>query len=303
MTEQPRTAPRFEWIAVDPGASFRWHVHDYPCELTRWNHHPECEIHRIRATYGVAFVGDHIQEYEPGYLAMVGPNLPHNWVPNLRAGQVAKDDHVVLQFHHERFCDAAQLLPELDALDELIERSCRGLVFHGETAKQAGKVLESIGRLTGLARLGRVFELLQILATTSEWTVLSSPDYGPDLEPEVQRAVGEVMDYVYDNLTGEVRMSRAAALVGMAQPTFSRFFKRNTGCTFVDYVRKLRVAKACELLADPSKRITDICFEAGFHNISNFNRRFLVEKGMAPSRYRQLLAQAIGPEAQAGAGP
>ena len=91
-------------------------------------------------------------------------------------------------------------------------------------------------------------------------------------------------------------MSRAAELVGMAEPTFSRFFKRNTGCTFVDYVRKLRIAKACELLADPSKRITDICFEAGFHNISNFNRRFLAEKGMAPSRYRQLLAQAKQPE-------
>lgn len=296
------TAPRFEWIAVDPGASFRWHVHDYPCDLTRWNHHPECEIHRIRATHGVAFVGDHIQEYEPGYIAMVGPNLPHNWVPNLRSGQVARDDHVVLQFHHERFCGAAALLPELEALGELVERSRRGLVFHGASARRAGDMLESIGGLTGLARLGRLLELLHLLATTPEWTLLSSPDYGPDLEPEVQRAVGEVMDYVYDNLTDEVRMSRAAELVGMTEPTFSRFFKRNTGCTFVDYVRKLRIAKACELLADPSRPITDICFDAGFRNISNFNRRFLAEKGMPPSRYRQLLAQARRPETQARAG-
>ena len=297
MTDQPTNAPRFEWIAVDPGASFRWHVHDYPCDLTRWNHHPECEIHRIRATHGVAFVGDHIQEYEPGYIAMVGPDLPHNWVPNLRSGEVAKDDHVILQFHRERFRDAAAMLPELDALDELIERSRRGLVFHGATAKQAGKVLESIGPLQGLARLGRVFELLQILATTTEFSVLSSPDYGPDLEPEVQEAVSQVIEYVYDNLIEEVRMARAAELVGMTEPTFSRFFKRNTGCTFVDYVRKLRIAKACELLADPAKPITDICFDAGFRNISNFNRRFLAEKGMPPSRYRQLLTQASRPEA------
>ena len=39
--------------------------------------------------------------------------------------------------------------------------------------------------------------------------------------------------------------------------------------------------------------ITDICFSAGFNNISNFNRQFLAQKGMAPSRFRTLLAQNV----------
>ena len=37
--------------------------------------------------------------------------------------------------------------------------------------------------------------------------------------------------------------------------------------------------------------ITEICFAAGFNNISNFNRQFLAQKGMPPSRFRALLAE------------
>ena len=39
--------------------------------------------------------------------------------------------------------------------------------------------------------------------------------------------------------------------------------------------------------------ITEICFEVGFNNLSNFNRQFLAEKGMTPSRFRALLADNI----------
>ena len=38
-------------------------------------------------------------------------------------------------------------------------------------------------------------------------------------------------------------------------------------------------------------RITDVCFASGFNNLSNFNRQFLAQKGMPPSRFRALLAE------------
>ncbi|MBB5723681.1 AraC-like DNA-binding protein [Loktanella ponticola] len=297
MTNLTTNAPKFEWIDLDPGSSFRWHVHDFPCEVAHWNHHPECEIHRIRNTSGVATVGDHLSQYQPGYLVLVGPNLPHNWVPNLRRGEIAADDHVVLQFQAERFAEAADVLPEFAAISSLIERSKRGVVFHGEAERCGGEILEKIGQQSGLIRLSLMLELLQVLAETAEYTILSSHDYVPNLDPRVQDALATVMQYVYDNLTDNVRLSAAARLVDMTEPTFSRFFKRNMKSTFVEYVRKLRVAKACELLSDTSLQITDICYESGYQNLSNFNRRFLAEKGVPPTKYRQLLLHARGDEA------
>jgi len=42
--------------------------------------------------------------------------------------------------------------------------------------------------------------------------------------------------------------------------------------------------------------ITEICYAAGYNNISNFNRQFLVQKAMSPSRFRALLAENISAE-------
>jgi AraC-like DNA-binding protein len=102
-----------------------------------------------------------------------------------------------------------------------------------------------------------VFELIDLLARTPEKKILASPGYAPTLD---KRTLG----VVHNNLSGTVRMSEAAAIAGMTQSSFSRFFKKNTGANFVDYSRKLRIGRACKLLSDSRRPVTDICFEVGF---------------------------------------
>jgi AraC-like DNA-binding protein len=53
------------------------------------------------------------------------------------------------------------------------------------------------------------------------------------------------------------------------------------------------VSKSCELLSKSDMPVTEICFESGFSNISNFNRRFHALKGMTPSDYRKQVAQRL----------
>ena len=60
----------------------------------------------------------------------------------------------------------------------------------------------------------------------------------------------------------------------------------------VQYVNRLRINLACQLLmSDDAIPITEICYAVGFNNLSNFNRQFLAQKGMPPSRFRTLLVQ------------
>jgi AraC-like DNA-binding protein len=62
--------------------------------------------------------------------------------------------------------------------------------------------------------------------------------------------------------------------------------------SLVQYVNRLRINLACQLLmSQETLPITDICFAAGYNNLSNFNRQFLALKGMPPSRFRTLLAE------------
>ena len=72
----------------------------------------------------------------------------------------------------------------------------------------------------------------------------------------------------------------------MSVPAFTRFFKRCTGKTFTEYLTELRVGSACRFLVETDRSVTEVCFAAGFHNVSTFNRRFRELKGMTPRAFR-----------------
>src|SRR5271170_779258 len=115
-----------------------------------------------------------------------------------------------------------------------------------------------IGAARGFQRLTLFFELIDLLARAPEKKILASPDYAPTLDRETLRVVHDVISYVVNNLSGKVRMSEAAAIAGMKQSAFSRFFKKDTGANFVDYSRKLRIGRACKLLSGTRRPVTDL---------------------------------------------
>ena len=103
----PRTAPAFEHIVTEASDSFLWRLDDYPWERNVWNFHPEYEIHLLRKSSGVVLVGDHIGEFGPGYLTIVGGGLPHDWVTAVQPGELIEGRDIVLQFDAQRLRGSA----------------------------------------------------------------------------------------------------------------------------------------------------------------------------------------------------
>jgi AraC-like DNA-binding protein len=103
--------------------------------------------------------------------------------------------------------------------------------------------------------------------------------------------------YIFENLTLDIRMSEAARIAHMSEPTFSKYFKKASGLTFSDMVRKLRIAHACRLLDQTDQSIASIGRSSGYGNLANFNRKFLAEIGLTPSAYRNMDAESK-PEAK-----
>lgn len=278
-----------EVIPEDPNHSVRWHEHDYPSPLARWNYHPEYEIHLIRKGTGKFIVGDHIGTFEAGHVSLVGSGLPHDWVSDLEPGEVLGNRDAVIQFDGKWVQQAAAVVPEMAEVNPLLEQSARGIEFLGHTARTAAAAIEAMGGSAGLERLHHLVELFAILARAPEGErrYLADEWFRPQLDGQAAAVVDIVLEYVFSNHAGSVRMSEAAALVGMAETTFSKYFKRSTGQNFSDLVRKLRIAHARRLLERSDRPVSDICYEVGFSNLSNFNRHFLNDVGESPRRYRQ----------------
>jgi AraC-like DNA-binding protein len=279
--------PRLEHIVTDVGESFLWRVDDYPWERNVWNYHPEVEIHLIRRTGGIAFVGDYIGEFAPGHLTVVGGGLPHDWVTALKPGERIEGRDVLVQFKAERLLKFREQIPELGELDGFLTRIQRGVVFTGPTALRGGDMLEGIGELSGLSRLIAFLRLLQLLAEAQDYMLLSSVHFAPDQDGATLEMLQMAQQYIAEELTNDLTQRDVAEHIGMTETQFSRFFKKNTGNTFSDYLTALRLHKACTLLVDDQYAITDICFMSGYTNLSNFNRRFRERYGMTPRDYRK----------------
>jgi AraC-like DNA-binding protein len=278
-----------EIIPPDPNQSVRWHQHSYPSPVARWNYHPEYEIHLIRKGTGKFIVGDFIGTFEAGHVSLIGSGLPHDWVSDLEPGELLENRDAVIQFDGSWVEQAASLVPEMTEVKPLLEQSARGIEFLGRSAQEAATAIEAMGATTGLERLQHLFALFGVLtrAPEEERRYLAEEWFRPQLDGRAAAVVDLVLEYVFSNHAGSVRLSEAAAMVGMQEASFSKYFRRATGQNFSDLVRKLRLAHARRLLETSDRPISDICYEVGFTNLSNFNRHFLNDMGETPRQYRQ----------------
>lgn len=99
--------------------------------------------------------------------------------------------------------------------------------------------------------------------------------------------INTVVNHVASRYPERASLGKMARLVGMNESYSSRFFKKSTGNTFNDFLTQIRISKACELLASSDRQITNICYDVGYNNVANFNRRFLERKKVTPREYRR----------------
>lgn len=283
--------PDLEVVQIGRAQSFKAWEHGYPFRTVRWQFHPECELHHVVATTGQCFVGD----FAPGHLVLTGPNLPHSWVSDVAVGVSVPLRGRILQFSEQFIRDAADLLPELSSFLPVLELSRRGVLFTPETATAVGPTIKELIGATDIRRIELFVSIMGTLSRTQGSRAMTSSAYHPDPSGFMATGINEALDYIRNHLTESFGEKELAAISRLSPTAFSRSFRRHTGMALSRYVSRLRINLATQLLmSGDSLSITDICFASGFKTISNFNRQFLRQKGIPPSRFRALLAENAG---------
>jgi AraC-like DNA-binding protein len=100
--------------------------------------------------------------------------------------------------------------------------------------------------------------------------------------PNMTIARGFIFNHQREKI-GHLQVARA---VNMSTYYFCKVFKRSTGFTFTDYLARVRVESAKQMLRNPHMRVSEAAYEAGFQSLSQFNRVFRRVAGEAPSDYR-----------------
>lgn len=286
------TDPSYELMDDNEGLSIIYRQHGFPCPLVRWHFHKEYELHLIVATSGNVFVGDYIGNFKPYSLFLTGPNLPHNWISQVSAGEVVEHRDRLVNFTDELFDSGQQVFAELKSLRPLLERAHYGIEFHDPALiAEVAQLMRLIESSQGIVRLGHFFILMDLLARSDAYQLLSSAHAGQLANEHSVDRTNRAVDFIFSHYGRELTLEEVAEHLGMKPTYFSRVFKQATGRCFVEFVNRLRISKSCELLTAGQKPVTQVCFESGFSNLSNFNRRFQQLKGMTPTDYRKLAVQ------------
>jgi AraC-like DNA-binding protein/ligand-binding sensor protein len=101
--------------------------------------------------------------------------------------------------------------------------------------------------------------------------------------------VASAKQFVHAHVEESIGLDQVVEHVHVSRFYFCKLFKKATGMTLTEYVARVRVEKAKALLSDPSRRISEVVFAAGFGSIPHFNTVFKRHVGIPPTEYRAAL--------------
>jgi YesN/AraC family two-component response regulator len=101
--------------------------------------------------------------------------------------------------------------------------------------------------------------------------------------------IKKAKEYIREHQSEKISLGNVAKAVNMSAFYFCKMFKKAAGINFTDYLTRVRIERAQNLLLNPNLRISEIGFEVGFQSLTHFNRVFKKIAGQSPTDYRAQL--------------
>ena len=283
-----------EQVSFPPRTMLKVKWDDFPHFTYPWYFHSEFEIVYILKSSGKRFVADNVEPFGEGDLTLLGSYLPHFWKSETEDNgeNEIRVNAIVVQFHKDFFREEIQSYPEFHRIAELLKKAERGILFSGASRDKIGKMLKRLLKLNGLERMLYFVRLLDTMARANEVKILASKAYQLEEHRELNNRLDKVMHFINTNYQRKISQDEIALKIGMTTPAFCRYFKEKTGKGFSFFVNEMRIGYACKLLIERNLTITQVCFECGFNNISNFNRMFKRQTSYTPGEYQQQFEKA-----------
>jgi AraC-like DNA-binding protein len=272
--------------------SFVLRYNDFAHFIVPWHFHSEFELVYIVQSTGKRFVGDVMENYGPGDFVFYGSTLPHfqhsdeqyySGNPDLKVNAF------ILQFPVDYFSENQLRSPEFAGIMKLLSNSSRGLKFPASTKEPVALTLRNMYVEKGFKRYLLLLELLNFLGQ-SDFLPIASPGYANIINKNIEERMVKVYEFSTLHYNRKISLQEVASIAGMNTTSFCRYFRKKAGKTFAEFINELRISYSCKLLRHGNRTIEFVCFEAGFNNLSNFNRQFKAKIEKSPSEYRKFVS-------------
>lgn len=265
-------------IAMRVKSNFRFPLH----------YHEAYELNFIMNAGGAQrVIGDHISEIGDLELVLVGSNLQHAWFTHhMKRKDVLE---ITIQFHKDLFSSGFLKRNQMSFIRGMLEKSRRGILFSQDTVREIMPRIIDLNRKLGFDSVLEFMSLLHDLSVSSDMQLLSDSTFnGQNQYAYSSRRIESAMDFMNRNFDKPISLAEVARLNNMTETAFSRFFKNQTGMTFVDVLTEKRLGHVSRMLIETSLPVSEIADKCGYNNMANFNRIFKKKKGFTPREFRDI---------------
>ena len=250
--------------------------------------HSEFEVNYVENAKGVRrIIGDSVEVIGDYDLTLVaGDKLEHVWEQYQCTSRNIRE--ITIQFSSELFFGNLLNKNQFDSIRKMFENAKQGVSFPMEAIMKIYPQLDTLASETnGFYAVIKFMTILYELSMSDNSRILSSSSFANIDDSSDSRRISKVHDYINIHFKEPIRLEDLASIAGMSSVSFSRFFKLRTGKTITDYLIEIRLGYASRLLVDTTNSISEICYECGLNNLSNFNRIFKKKKDCSPKEFRE----------------
>ncbi|WP_058485572.1 response regulator transcription factor [Defluviitalea phaphyphila] len=103
------------------------------------------------------------------------------------------------------------------------------------------------------------------------------------------RFVDIAIEYLNEHYMDNISLKEVAEKVGVTPGYLTTLFAKTIGCSFIEYLNKVRVERACNYFYDNTLKTYEVAYKVGFSDEKYFSRVFKKIKGISPSKFRKSL--------------
>jgi AraC-like DNA-binding protein len=252
------------------------------------HNHEVFELNFVEHASGVRrIVGDSqevIGEYD--LVLITSPDLEHVWEQYECKSEDIRE--ITVQFDFNFGEDNLFGRNPFISMRKMMTEARKGLSFPLSAIMKVYTQLDKLSSIKdGFYAVMQFMTILYELSKCEGTHTLATSSFAKIAIEDDSRRILKVKNYINTSYMDEIRLSALADMAGMSPSAFSRFFKLHTGRNLSDYIIDIRLGYASRMLVDTSLSISEVSFDCGFNNLSNFNRIFKRKKGCSPSEFRE----------------
>ena len=254
----------------------------------RLHTHPEIQVSYIFESSGTRFIGHSVDRFNPDEIYVIGPDIPHMFKNDQEYYQQKKGHYahcISLFFSEVSFGDMFQMVPELTKVKAFILKSGFGIKIEPKFAREFKERFKEINTLSGFERFKYFLTLMHDLSNSKNLEMISPNNLRQQENEEEGLRLNKVITFITQNFSGKITVEQVAKEANLSTSAFCRYFKLHTRKSFISFLNEFRIGIACNKLLEKDVNISEVCYQTGFNNISNFNRQFKSVTGFTPSQY------------------